>query len=120
MSDEQIEACRVRNQKDWQILSSGQPLSDQEIRKAVEDVGMLLGDYDRVKARAEEEYRSRMQWQMDLAEAKRKIHDLMGAVGPLRDKLNKARAIIDQLDREQFTPEEQEDMKDILREDLII
>ena len=123
MSPEQIDACRNRNGQLKHDIAAQQGIDINRVSAASHDIDNLLVDLETMTKRAQDEQRWRFEREKDLAEEKKttaelraRNRDLVGAVGPLRDKLSKARAIFKAIDRNTFSHEQKEDLKDIMRE----
>ena len=116
MNEQQIEQCRIRNQQLEQDIQAGS-VQIPQVQQAHADINSLLIALEIMTDRARAEQEENQRLRNELADVKREKRDLQKAVGPLRDKLSKARKLIKTFNLKDLTPGEKEDLKDIMRDE---
>jgi hypothetical protein len=113
MTKSQIEACRERNKQLKQDIVDGK-VTIVNVTKTCADVDSLLVDLElsadsmRLERNDQQELRNRIGRENTLKA------DGLRTIAVLRDKLNKARLILETFDQTTFSPQEKLDMKDVM------
>jgi hypothetical protein len=112
MTKSQIEACRKRNEQLKQDIVDGK-VTIAVVTKCTADIDSLLVDLETAIETARVEWAGQQELRTRLSQESSSRANCMRTAALLRDKLTKAKRILDTFDQTTFTPEETMDMKDV-------
>ncbi|MDB5384450.1 MAG: hypothetical protein JWM11_96 [Planctomycetaceae bacterium] len=113
MTKSHIEACQKRNQKLKQDIVDGK-VTIVNVTKSCSDVDNLFIDLESATERVRLEREEQQELRNRIGRESTKKADCMRTVSVLRGKLSKAKAILDSFDQTAFSPQEKQDMKDVM------
>ena len=113
MTKSQIEACRERNKQLKQDVVDGK-VTIANVTKTCADVDSLLAELEISVDSVRLERVEQLELRHRIGRENTLKADGLRTITVLRDKLNKARALLETFDQATFTPQEKSDVKDVM------
>ncbi len=113
MTKSQIEACRERNKQLKQDVIDGK-VTIVNVTKACADIDSLLVDLEEAAKSMLVERSDQQELRNRIGRENTQKADCLRTISALRDKLHKARTVLDTFDQSTFSTQEKLDMKDVM------
>jgi hypothetical protein len=112
MTKSQIQACQKRNEQLKQDVVEGK-VTIANVTKTCADVDALLIELEEFSERLRLEREEQQELRIRIGRESTLKADYLRTAAVLRDKLEKAKAILETFDQTTFSQQEQADMKDV-------
>lgn len=113
MTKSQIEQCQKRNEQLKQDAVEGK-VTIVNVLKSCADIDSLLVELEISNERVRLERAEQLELRHRIGRESTQRADCLRTATALRDKLNRARAVLDTFDQTTFTPQEKLDMKEVM------